>query len=103
MRSQAYIQSVHKSKSPLDGEVCGDTLWRERCEALEVALRDYVIEAHIHSIDGLDECDHDSDVCFCGYHQALRNALIVLGDQTLTRIVQTNRGPNRPALFNDPA
>lgn len=64
---------------------------RLRCAELESVLRDYVIEAHVHSIDGLDECDHEAGVCFCAYHVALGRAVDVLDDPTLTRLVRVPR------------
>lgn len=70
---------------------------KSRCAELESAMRDYLIEAHVHSIDGLDECDHEAGVCFCAYHVALARALDVLEDATLTRLIRVPRS-NGPRL-----
>ncbi len=66
---------------------------RSRCAELESALRDYLIEAHVHSIDGLDECDHEVGVCFCAYHVALDRAVDTLGDARLKRLIRAHRYP----------
>ena len=45
-----------------------------RSIALEVALKNYIDEAHYKCLDGLTECDHLGGVCYCTYHEALRRA-----------------------------
>lgn len=50
----------------------------QRCDQLERVLLDLIEEAHVKSLAGFDICEHESDVCFCGYHEALDRGLALL-------------------------
>lgn len=57
----------------------------QRCDQLERVLLDLIAEAHVKSLAGVDICEHESDVCFCGYHEALDRGLALLDLRTSRR------------------
>lgn len=57
----------------------------EYCAHLEALAGRYIYEAHHQSLDGLDICEHDAGICFCGYHGALRRLLEALTSSPLKR------------------
>lgn len=55
------------------------SILQSRCIALEIALKNFLQKAHYECLDGITECDHNGNVCFCSYHEALNHALRLLG------------------------
>ena len=53
---------------------------QERISALKKVLRKFIHEAHYRSLDGITDCDHEAEICFCTYRQALHDAECTLND-----------------------
>lgn len=48
------------------------------CLELENAIAQYIYEAHIKSLEGVNFCDHEVGVCFCSYFEALHKVIEVV-------------------------
>ena len=56
-KEQLYIEALESSRSKL-----------------RIALKVFIEQAHDKSLKGIDICEHENGVCWCDYHDALRNA-----------------------------
>jgi len=56
-KEQLYIEALESSRSKL-----------------RIALKVFIEQAHDKSLKGIDVCEHENGLCWCDYHDALRNA-----------------------------
>jgi hypothetical protein len=64
-------------------QLCIEALERSRSK-LRIALKVFIEQAHTKSLDGIDICEHENGVCWCDYHDALRNAQEALANDDLS-------------------